>query len=200
MKPCHSHYILNELADKVLKKEIFESGKEEVIHGYTEYKIDNETKEKQIFRAHSSYRSDVGQISDVWYDWAYFKINNKNIPCQILCFFAIYDIIHAKKDDNDYLENNQPYCLVRSFQDEPKSIRKTHNNKKDYSYLIKWGELDTSLQILSCDDIIKEAIVVPNLFTFNEENDIKIESKKGFFIVSNRDEWIKYFSDFIISN
>ena len=58
--------------------------------------------------------------------------------------------------------------------------------------------MDTSLQILSCDDIIKEAIVVPNLFTFNEENDIKIESKKGFFIVSNRDEWIKYFSEFIL--
>ena len=64
--------------------------------------------------------------------------------------------------------------------------------------MIKWGELDTSLQILLCDDIINEAIVVPNLFTFNEENDIKIESKKGFFIVSNRDEWIKYFSDFIL--
>ena len=60
MKSCHSHHILNELANKVLRNEIFESGKEEVIHGYTEYKIDNETKEKQIFRAHSSYCSDVG--------------------------------------------------------------------------------------------------------------------------------------------
>ena len=42
MKPCHSQHILNELADKVLRNQIFESGKEEVIHGYTEYKIDNE--------------------------------------------------------------------------------------------------------------------------------------------------------------
>ena len=58
---------------------------------FTKFKIKNVDGSYKIYRASPLYCSDSGGVSNVWYDWAIFNINEENIPYHILCFFNIKD-------------------------------------------------------------------------------------------------------------
>ena len=165
--------------------------KDITINGFTEYKVtDKQNENTTIYRAHPSYRSDTTQINNVWYDWAEVNINNKKLPCQLLCFITL-PIINADNqctyNFNDYsLESNVNYVIIRKFKEEPTYLRKSLSKKDDYSSLIKWGELDDSLHIVECNNILSPVAVVPNISNTNirlKEDDDNERNKKGFWLL-----------------
>ena len=64
-------------------------------------------------------------------------------------------------------------------------------------FLITHGKLREGLFLIDCKNITEEIAVVPNVPSLDEKNETIIESKKGFLVVSNKDEWKDYFSKYI---
>ena len=83
-KPSHPRAILD-FATKIMLM-----CTTDCMEGFTVYKYKTKDLKDQlhgsIFRVHPSYRTNSGQVSGVWYDWAIFNINGNDIPCQILLF------------------------------------------------------------------------------------------------------------------
>eukprot|EP00536_Pseudo-nitzschia_multiseries_P004992 jgi/Psemu1/11476/gm1.11476_g len=66
------------------------------LQGFTEQKrYDNCHGTKSLFWAHPSFKSDSGQVSNVWYDWENSQLDLLNghglqvYPCQILCLLHL---------------------------------------------------------------------------------------------------------------
>ena len=158
---------------------------------------------KILFRAYPSYITDIKhKKSSVWYDWCYINHENKKLPAQLLCFFKLTEINILETEeleinDNINLNNNSYYAIVRIFEDEPGPIRTSHDGKSDYCFLITHGKLREGLFLINCKNITEEIAVVPNIPALDEKNETLIESKKGFLVVSNKDEWKDYFSKYI---
>ena len=74
-KPSHPVDVLQFCCDKALP-----NIKSSEIEGFTEHhRRDEITKQKFIFRSNPAYRSDSGQVCDVWYDWASFDYKERGM-------------------------------------------------------------------------------------------------------------------------
>ena len=129
------------------------------------------------FRSHPSFRSNSGQASGVWHDWANFLYlegeSVKETPAQILCFLDLTD----EQATFSGLEGAGPHAVVRSFQDEPKDFPP--------SILVKRGVLADDYYVCPCESISGPVAVV--------QNQAESESENEFFVVSNKDDWLETF-------
>ena len=99
--------------------------------------------------------------------------------------------------NNIILNNNSYYAIVRIFENELAPIRIYHNGKSDYCFLKIHRKLRKGLFLIDFKNITEEIAIFPNLSALDEKNETIIESKKGFLVVSNKDEWKDYFSKYI---
>ena len=142
------------------------------------HRVDDELN-PYLFRAHPSYRADNAQDSTVWYDWANFSVDEKAIPCQILCFVDINYVKAGKHLVNMYpVVDNGCYAVVRRFIETPKPVR--------YSNFIERGTVSKELYLFHCDAIVSEVAVVHNRHESSREDN-------HFFVVKNRPEWLNIF-------
>ena len=133
------------------------------MEGFTVYKCKtkdlNDVLHDSVFCAHPSYRTDSGQVSRVWYDWAIFNINGNDIPCQILLFLKI--TLKKLTMDGKIIPAKDNYVLVHIFDKEPK------NYCDDYSSFVQYGQVSDCLQLINCDKIKSACAVVPNVVCDN---------------------------------
>ena len=135
------------------------------------------------FRAHPSFRSESGQASGVWHDWANFVYLDgeieKQTPAQILCFLQL--------DDEQAVSGGQagagPHAVVRSFQEEPKDFPP--------SILVKRGVVADDYYVYPCTSISGPVAVVQN------QTDSELENV--FFVVSNKDDWLVKFHELLVA-
>ena len=134
-------------------------------------------------RAHPSFRSESGQASGVWHDWANFVHldgeTEKETPAQILCFLQL--------SNEQAVSGGQagagPHAVVRSFQEEPKDFPP--------SILVKRGVLADDHCVHPCTSISGPVAVVQNRTDSESEND--------FFVVSNKDDWLVKFHQRLVA-
>ena len=196
-KQHHFYEIIDFVCENILKQ--LKGTKQ--INGYTQYKkiININQKEIVLFRSHPSYRSDSKQKTSIWYDWAEVRYENEIIPAQLLCFFTF---VNNAEDEciilnNVQLENNDDYVIVRLFTKPKQGYKINPDDKKSYCELMNWGELRKGLFLLNCDNIISQIAVVPNIASNDNKNNRR--NNRGYFVVTKKQEWKNYFSDFIHS-
>ena len=158
--------------------------KESILTCFTEHNCFFEgDPEPHKFRAHPSFRSESGQASGVWHDWANFVYldgeTEKQTPAQILCFLQL--------NDDQAVSGGQagagPHAVVRSFLEEPKDFPP--------SILVKRGVLADDHHVYPCTSISGPVAVVQNRTDSESEND--------FFVVSNKDDWLVKFHQRLVA-
>ena len=152
------------------------------ITGFTEFNYSSEN-EHYKFRSNPSYRSDNGQSSHVWYDWADFLYldNDGNecvCPAQILCFVSLSDQQAGEIPAGDHVGGS--FAVVRSLTEEPKTIRQ--------SIIVQRGFVDNKLYVYPCSSIYGPVAVVPHQ---------GVERGNDFFVVRNKKHWLKSFHDLL---
>ena len=175
------------------------------IYGFTEYKRKNpDPQTDYLFRSHPSYRATTGQNNAVWYDWALFNVNDKHLPCQIMCLLDIGDLVESDVDHQIQgygIEGNCLHAVVRCFKTEPRVIRDGLGGAT-YSELVTWGKLHEKLFLFPCNNIISDVAVVQNR-TYHKESTnshvVAMPAKEGWFVVKNRNEWHLNFRQYIMS-
>ena len=137
------------------------------------------------FRASPAYRSNSGQDRSVWYDWAIFDVDQKDIPCQILCFVQINELKPGVQYVDGYpMTPFTSYAVVRRFALPPTRI--------EASRFVKSGTLKKDLYVFDCNTILSEVAVVHNPNS-NSRTD------NEFFVVGNKIEWLRIFQNKIKS-
>ena len=152
------------------------------VRGFTEhYRVGEDDGTQYIFRSHPSYRSDSGQTSSIWYDFAMFQIeDNKEIPAQILCFLDLSNLKNLESTVQTYSINSRgAYAVVRRFESEPKRVLNST------STIVLQGKLMKELYLFACDSITSEVAVVQNLTTPPTDDQ--------FFVIENRNSWLQSF-------
>ena len=156
-KPCHPSIIVSFCCNQILPLL-----HDPVVTGFTEHKTGiTDNNQKQIFRAHPSYRSDTGQINSIWYDWALFEVDKVQIPCQILCFLDIgrlKDSVVPPVVEGHELKSNSKCAVVRPFVSPPTILRAGIDADTEYTSFVKWGILKEKLYLFNCDMITSEVI------------------------------------------
>ena len=165
------------------------------LQGFTEHRrCDYFNNTTHIFRAHPSYQSTSGQANGVWYDWAIFELEEKMIPCQIMCFLNINNLrqteeIHQVRGYE--VDQNGLYAVVRRFKDAPKTL------DGNDSFFIQHGEVETGFYLLHCNSIYSDVCVVPDFGIQDKDppkDDYQINSNsKQFFVVGNQFSWLSSF-------
>ena len=132
-----------------------------------------------IFRASPSYRSDGGQDSSVWYDWANFDVEGQPIPCQILAFVQINELKPDGQVFRGYpMTPFASYAVVRKFASTPIRI--------EASRYVRSGKLEKDLCVFECATILSEVAVV-----HNPNSNSRADNE--FFVVENKIEWLRIF-------
>ena len=157
-----------------------EDDKESILTGFTEHNCFFEgDSASHKFRAHPSFRSDSGQASAVWHDWANFLYWDgetvKETPAQILCFLQL---THEQALSGGQVGAG-PHAVVRSFQEEPKDFPP--------SILVRRGVLADDYYVYPCTAMSGPVAVV--------KNQTETESENDFFVVSNKDDWLVKFHE-----
>ena len=94
------------------------------MNGFTEHhRRDEIMNKKSIFCSNPAYRSNSGQVCDVWYDWASFDYKEREddeegLPPQILYFLNI--------DWNDEQNKVGTYALLENLIHHPKNYKVTN--------------------------------------------------------------------------
>ena len=151
------------------------------IEGFTEHhRYDPGYDQKYFFRAHPCYRSEIGQTSNVWYDWAIFdvRIGNKprqKYPCRIMCFLSLKGPFTGAEVRGFELKDKGLYAVVQAFLDRDCGTQ--------VNAFVKKGVLRSGLYLFPCNSIHGEVAVVPNKGT-NE-----------YFVLANRNEWLESFRE-----
>eukprot|EP00980_Cylindrotheca_fusiformis_P021660 scaffold8510_cov79-Cylindrotheca_fusiformis.AAC.1 len=205
-KQAFPEQVLRFICNTLLPITLFRDQQERCIHGCTEMNstFDDDDADHVIFRAHPNYRSFSAQTCDIWYDWAMFylpEINNfdddESIPGRILSFVEVGELVDASGYRGIKIEPFQPHCVAQLFEDPPTSeFRQSFTENSDYSQLVQWGTLQRGLFLIPCNRVVAPAIVVPNIPAEDEDTN---EPLGGFFVVSNRKEWARHFTDLILS-
>ena len=150
------------------------------VYGCTEHKrYDSSRDSHHIFRSHPSFRSNTGQRSGIWMDWAAFRVmdhsdNEITVPGQVMCFLKL------KEGDSTPAggvvgANGGVYAVVRSFKEAP---------KKTVSTFVSRGELDGhNFELYDTETIVSELAVVPDLEPVHEKE------PKEWLVVQRREEW-----------
>ena len=182
-KPFHPPDVLEFCCEHVIPLVPYESK----IMGFTEHnRFDESNNTKYLFRSHPSYRKDSGQVNAVWYDWALFSVDEKHIPCQILCFLLLPELKQAISNVEGYvIDTPGAYAIVRRFHDEPKSLTNPSSG------IVQEGTLMNKLFLFPCDSILSDIAVLPNITT--------IESSDRFLVIANRHFWLELFQKRILS-
>ena len=144
------------------------------------YRQDKARGSRFIFRASPSYLQDGGQDASVWYDWAVFSLEKETIPCQILCFVQIDELVpdieHKVKGYD--VEEYSHFAVVRRMITQPVCI--------EGSRLVKSGSLSRDMYLFDVETIKSEIAVVHNPST-------NCRSDNRFMVVENRKEWLAAF-------
>jgi hypothetical protein len=182
---------------------------------FTEYKQSDGTCQ-YLYRAHPCYRAKETTPQDVWYDWAWFEIEDGIcLPCQVMCFMDL-STMPELPDGMDEIPSyrgyliDQPtqYAVVRKFRAESIEV--------EYSMLVEWGDLDEGFYILPLFAIRGPVCVVPNIPMISWEEsrggkkkrDRKEERREravaaplgGYFVVRGQQEWEEVFTDEVVLN
>ena len=151
------------------------------IEGFTEHK-----RGKLMFRAHSSYRSDTGQVTNLWYDWAKFWVDGPitrpvHATSQILCFINLPDFVPSSR-----FPDATPgyYAVVRCLGKETavKSFAQGSHRTRTHSF-VKESKLEPGFHLFPCDSILSEAAVVIN----------KGSNPQSHFVLENKEFWLHDF-------
>ena len=184
-RPTHPSDVVQFICDHVLKDD-----PRKTLTGFTEHhQKDKGSNKSYIFQAHPSYQSVAGQQNHVWYDWAKFNICDKTIPCQIMCFLHITNLINTPLSVMGYgIDSPGLYCVVRELSPPKQLIGSSVS-------IISHGEMKEGFLLLSCDCIVLDVCVVPNykLSDITCKPGSKIIMDNHFFVVGNQSEWLETF-------
>lgn len=166
------------------------------VFGTTEHKRYDQSREmKLLFRAHPSFKSDSGQLSNVWYDWANFQLDLldgrglKVYPCQILCLLYLEGPFPVGSSVSGFeLVHDGYYAVARCFVSADPIPSKRDKGKKHHHALVKLGELRNKLYLFDCNAIESEAAVVRNH-----------GSPDQYFVLGNREQWLFNFRETMAS-
>ena len=173
-------------------------GSPQSISGFTEH-VRYNNHEKIRFRAHPCYRSNSGQTTDVWYDWAYFYEEEETIskggttarnkirfPAQIMCFLHLPGPFTGESVSGFKIDSPGFYAVVRRIKNEKEIPSKSGiRNHKKLSFM-KRGEMEHGLFLYHCNSIAEEAAVVMDRGNENH-----------YLILGNRGAWLKRFRDLL---
>ena len=187
-KPTHPDEVLKFICDTILPLV-----EEDSLEGCTEHHREDLANEKKyIWRAHPSYRTDSGQCDGLWYDWAVFDLDGKNIPCHILCFLRLERVKPNRRVRNFPVHGSGLFAVVRRFKEEPLD---TYEGL--HSHFIRKGTLDNRMFLFDCETILEDVAVVPDFHTRPEGNQPYTLSQTGanFFVVANKHDWLEWFQN-----
>ena len=187
-KSVHPKEVLKYCCDRFLNSDV------SFLQGFTEHNRECDGCVYK-FRAHPSYRSNSGQTSGVWYDWADFlyvtdddgadgEVNTANAPAQILCF------LHLGPENSPFGDLDRGlYAVVRSFDNPVVPLPP--------SKIIFQGTMATPFYLYSCDSINGTVSVVPDIIEASSggDNQIDILHATKFFVVKNRQDWLRLFHE-----
>eukprot|EP00536_Pseudo-nitzschia_multiseries_P007808 jgi/Psemu1/18800/gm1.18800_g len=155
----------------------------------THKRYDNYCGMKLLFRAHPSFKSDSGQLSNVWYDWANFQLDLLDgrslqvYPCQILCLLHLEGPFPPGSSASGFeLVHDGYYAVACCFLSVDPISSKRDKAKRDCHTLVKQGELRNKLYLFDCNAIESEVAVVRNL-----------GRKDHYFVLRNRERWLFHF-------
>ena len=163
------------------------------MNGFTEHeRYDSESLLR--FRAHPSYRSDSGQIRDVWYDWAWFEEQLPDedeeirFPAQIMCFLHLPGPFTGRSVSGFRVECPGSYAVVRCME-TPKKI----NSKSGIEYhkrlaFLERGRIKEGLFLFPCTCISEEVAVVQDR-----------GKPDHYFVVKNRTTWVDNFRKIMVA-
>ena len=188
--PWHPDDVLKFVCDEVIPGLQSSS-----VTGYTEHKrYDRDRNMQLLFRAHPSFKSDSGQLSNVWYDWAYFQLDLGDLgqqvyPCQILCFLSLKGpFANGNSVSGFEVQRDGLYAVVRRFLFTNSVSSKRCPRENCFNGLVIEGKLHDKLYLFDCNTIDSEAAVVRNFGTTDR-----------FFVLSNRGEWLVNFRETMVS-
>eukprot|EP00536_Pseudo-nitzschia_multiseries_P008551 jgi/Psemu1/20716/gm1.20716_g len=107
-----------------------------------------------VFCAHPSFKSDSGQLFNVWYNWENFQLDLLDgrglqvYPCQILSVSG-FELVH-----DGY------YAIARCFLSVDPIWSKRAQGRRDRHALVKQGVLRNKLYLFECNAIKSEVAVV----------------------------------------
>jgi len=166
------------------------------VFGTTEHKRYDKSREmKLLFRAHPSFKSDSGQLSNVWNNWANFQLGLLDgrglqvYPCQILCLLYLEGPFPVGSSVSGFeLVHDGYYAVARCFVSADPIPSKRDKGKKHHHALVKLGELRNKLYLFDCNAIESEAAVVRNH-----------GSPDQYFVLGNREQWLFNFRETMAS-
>eukprot|EP00536_Pseudo-nitzschia_multiseries_P015403 jgi/Psemu1/42431/gm1.42431_g len=141
------------------------------LRGSTEHKrYDNYCGVKLLFCAHQLFKSDSGQLSNVWCNWANFQLdllNGRGL------FVRDFKLVH-----DGY------YAVTRCFVSANPIPSKREIGGKHRHALVKHGELRNKLYLFGCNAIESEATVVRSHGNHDQ-----------YFVLGNREQWLFNFCE-----
>eukprot|EP00536_Pseudo-nitzschia_multiseries_P015149 jgi/Psemu1/41451/gm1.41451_g len=142
-----------------------------------------------LFCAHPSFKSDSGQLSNVWYGWKIFQLDLLDgrglqvYPDQILCLLHLEGPFPPGSSVSGFeLVHDGFYAIARCFLSVDPISSKRAQGRRDCHALVKQGVLRSKLYLFDCNAIESEVAVAQNL-----------GSKDHFFVLGNREQWLFYF-------
>eukprot|EP00536_Pseudo-nitzschia_multiseries_P006937 jgi/Psemu1/16476/gm1.16476_g len=166
-------------------------GEKTKLRGSTEHKrYDKYCEMKLLFHAHPLFKSDSGQFSNIWYNWANFQLDLLDghglqvYPCQILCLLYLEGPFPLGSSISGFkLVHNGYYAVACCFVSADPLPSKREKGKKHRHTLVK-RELCNKLYLCDCNAIESEAAVVRNH-----------GSPDQYFILGNREQWLFNFHE-----
>ena len=207
--------VIQIVCDEILPLMHVVPGEEACVPCFTEYKSLNGSPKPDIWRAHPSYRAKEGTPKDVWYDWAWFEIEDGIcLPCQIMCFMDL-STLPVTPDSSPMpsyrgylIETPTHYAVVRKFKSESIEV--------EYSMLVEWGDLEDGFFIFPLYAIRGTVCVVPNIPMLSWEESRGAKKKRdqseirreqyvsvplgGYFVVRGQQEWEETFTEEVVLN
>eukprot|EP00536_Pseudo-nitzschia_multiseries_P009633 jgi/Psemu1/23763/gm1.23763_g len=153
--------------------------------GSPEHKrYDNYRRMGLLFCAHPLFKSDSGQLPNVWYDWANFQLDLLEgrglqvYPCQIPCLLHLEGPFPPAGSSVSRFElvHGGYYAIACCFLSVDPISSKREKDKRHHHALVKQGELQNKLYLFDCNVIESDVAVVRNL-----------GRKYHYFVLRNRE-------------
>eukprot|EP00536_Pseudo-nitzschia_multiseries_P018435 jgi/Psemu1/55601/gm1.55601_g len=160
--------------------------------GSTEHKrYDDYHRMGLLFRAHPSFKSDSGQLSNIWYNWANFQLDLLDGRGACFILKALSPLVHLEGPfppgssvSGFELVHDGYYAITCCFLSVDPISSKRAVGRRDCQELVKQGVLRNKLYLFDCNAIEPEVAVVRNL-----------GSKDKFFVLGNREQWLFHFCE-----
>jgi hypothetical protein len=168
-KLVHPESVITAICALLIQHTVFDNSCPKCVQGFTELSIDRHlpSGERELYRAHSSFRSNSKSLGDTWYDWAEFQWPTETettyLPGQIFCFVKTGVMQLGTQYRGVPIKSHTFYALVTLFNNTPQPLRKSRYTDSDYTSFIKWGTLRNGYYLLPIRDIVGTVCVVMNI-------------------------------------